>query len=203
MTGPRVLIIDDDEDVRDALLFLMKSVGQEAIAYASAKEFIVQYQGDLPGCIVCDIRMPGKSGLELQQDLIACGSDTPMIFITGHGDIPMAVEAIKAGAEEFLTKPFRDQDLLDAINAAIIRDQAQRSKLGEKADIDRRLMSLTRRERQVLDLVVAGKTNKLIAEELSLSHRTIEVHRSHMMEKMEVRTLVELLQLVQGEGGPS
>ncbi|MFT4519800.1 MAG: two-component system response regulator FixJ [Halioglobus sp.] len=196
VTEPQVIIIDDDENVRDALVFLMKSVDQSASAFSSAKEFIGQYSGDLPGCIVSDMRMPGMSGLELQQELRRRESNTPIIFISGHGDIPMAVEAIKAGAEEFLTKPFRDQALLDAINGAISRDQKQRSQLGAQASIDRCIDSLTRRERQVLDLVVAGKTNKAMADELCLSQRTIEVHRSHMMEKMGAHSLTELLKQV-------
>ena len=196
-SSPSVLIIDDDESVREALLFLMKSMELNATAFVSAKEFMARYEGDVPGCIVSDIRMPGMSGLELQQALRKRNSHMPIIFITGHGDIAVAVEAIKNGAEDFLTKPFRDQELLDCINAAIDKDQLQRSKLGEKEAIEQRLATLTTRERQILDLVVAGKANKVIAFELNLSHRTIEVHRSHVMEKMQVRSLTDLVKLVQ------
>lgn len=198
--GPLVFIIDDDEKIRDALLFLMKSVGQGAVTFASGKEFLAQYSIDRPGCIVSDIRMPGMSGMELQQELYRRGSNTPIIFITGHGDIPMAVEAIKAGAQEFLTKPFRDQVLLDAINTAMDRDEAQREKLDAITDVERRKSYLTRRELQVFDLVVAGKTNREIADTLHLSHRTIEVHRAHMMEKMEAQSLTELLKLAHTPG---
>ncbi len=195
-TEPCVLIIDDDESVREALLFLMKSVELNAKAYASAKEFMTQYETDVPGCLVSDIRMPGISGLELQQELKNRGSQMPIIFITGHGDIPMAVEAIKHGAEDFLTKPFRDQDLLDCINTAMGKDQEQRRKLNEREAIEQRLITVTTRERQVLDGVVAGKANKVIAFELNLSHRTVEVHRSHVMEKMQAHSLAELVKLM-------
>lgn len=195
-TEPCVLIIDDDESVREALLFLMKSVELNAKAYASAKEFMTQYETDVPGCLVSDIRMPGMSGLELQQELKNRGSQMPIIFITGHGDIPMAVEAIKHGAEDFLTKPFRDQDLLDCINTAMGKDQEQRRKLNEREAIEQRLITVTTRERQVLDRVVAGKANKVIAFELNLSHRTVEVHRSRVMEKMQAHSLAELVKLM-------
>jgi two-component system response regulator FixJ len=197
---PVVYVIDDDEKICEALLFLLKSVGQKAVTFASGKDFLAQYSIDIPGCIVSDIRMPGMSGMELQQELHRRGSNTPIIFITGHGDIPMAVEAIKAGAQEFLTKPFRDQVLLDAINTAMNRDAAQRRTLEAKTDVERRRGLLTRRERQVYELVIAGKTNKVIAETLHLSHRTIEVHRSHMMDKMEAQSLTELLKLAQTPG---
>jgi two-component system response regulator FixJ len=197
---PMVYVIDDDEKIRDALLFLLKSVGQKAVTFGSGKEFLAQYSIDMPGCIVSDIRMPGMSGMEMQQELHRRGSNTPIIFISGHGDIPMAVEAIKAGAQEFLTKPFRDQVLLDAINTAMNQDAEQRRILEAKTDVERRKGLLTRRERQVYELVIEGKTNKVIAETLHLSHRTIEVHRSHMMEKMEAQSLTELLKLAQTPG---
>ncbi len=196
-TEPCVLIIDDDESVREALLFLMKSVNLNAKAYDSASQFMAGYEADVPGCLISDIRMPGMSGLELQQVLKKRNSQMPIIFITGHGDIAMAVEAIKQGAVDFLTKPFRDQDLLDSINAAMERDQQQRRKLDELEIVTKRLGTITARERQVLDRVVAGKANKVIAFELNLSHRTIEVHRSHVMEKMQVRSLAELVKSMQ------
>ncbi|MBV1879534.1 MAG: response regulator transcription factor [Pseudomonadales bacterium] len=197
MTEPSVFIVDDDKSVREALLFLMKSVQLNASAYASAKEFLTLFDPDCPGCLVSDIRMPGMSGLELLQELQQRNSQLPIIFITGHGDVPMAVGAIKNGAEDFLTKPFRDQELLDCINTAIDKDKQLRSKKDAKDAIIRRLSSLTNREKQVLDKVVAGKANKVIAADLSLSHRTVEVHRSHVMEKMQARSLAELVKLIQ------
>jgi two-component system, LuxR family, response regulator FixJ len=192
-----VFIVDDDEAVRDALGFLMQSVGLLAKSFASADNFLSVFDDSQPGCLVSDIRMPGMSGLDLQETLIQRGSVIPMIFITGHGDIPMAVEAIKKGAHDFLTKPFRDQDLLDCINSAMEKDTRQRKQQGQRACVERRVACLSKREKQVLDLVVAGTSNKEIANELNLSHRTVEVHRSHMMEKMETRSLAELVSLMQ------
>lgn len=194
---PCVLIIDDDESVREALLFLMKSVKLNVRAFASAKEFMAQYETDSPGCLVSDIRMPGMSGLELQLELKKRKSQMPIIFITGHGDIPMAVEAIKQGAEDFLTKPFRDQELLDCINIAMDKDKRQRAKQDVRDVINQRLSTITRREKQVLERVVAGKANKVIAIELNLSHRTVEVHRSHVMEKMQARSVADLVRIMQ------
>lgn len=196
---PCVMIIDDDPSVRDALLFLMKSIQLDALAYASANEFLESLNPDVAGCIVSDIRMPGMSGLTLQDELLARGNNLPLILITGHGDIAMAVKAIKKGAFDFLTKPFRDQDLLDTIDKAIAEHQSTMIAMDQQAQLDKRLASLTKRERQVFDLVVAGKANKTIAQELSLSTRTVEVHRRHMMEKMDVRTMAELLALFAGQ----
>jgi len=196
--NPLVVIIDDDDSVREALLFLMKSMELHAVAFSSAREYLSKYENDVPGCIVSDIRMPGTSGLALQQELSERGSTTPIIFITGHGDIPMAVEAIKKGAEDFLTKPFCDQKLLDCINSAIEKDRYRRREQKKIQSINSRLATLTRREHQVLEMVAAGKSNKAIAAALNLSHRTIEVHRSHVMEKMKVSTLTDLLVLLQG-----
>jgi FixJ family two-component response regulator len=192
---PIVFVVDDDDEVRDALRFLLDSVGQESRLYASGMAFLEDFDPDAHGCIVSDIRMPGMSGLELQQALKERGIATPIIFITGHGDIPMAVDAIKSGAQEFLTKPFRDQTLLDAINNAIAEDASRRDDHEQRSEYERRKESLTRREGQVLELVLAGNTNKAIAEALHLSHRTIEVHRANMMDKMGAGSLAELLTL--------
>lgn len=198
---PIVYVVDDDDKIRDALGFLLGSVGQKTEMFPSGPAFLEHFDPAVPGCIVCDIRMPGMSGLELQQELLARGFSKPIVFITGHGDIPMAVEAVKAGAHEFLTKPFRDQTLLDAINGAIALDRELCDEaLSAQAFADKK-KTLTRRESQVFDLVLAGKTNKAIAEELHLSHRTIEVHRSHMMDKMGVKSLTELLKLAQSVEG--
>ncbi len=191
-----VFIVDDDAAVRDALCMLLKSVGVAVESYSSAKAFLEQFDSTMPGCLVLDIRMPGMSGLELQQALIEQHSILPIIFITGHGDIPMAVQAIKDGAIDFITKPFRDQDLLDSINNALSQDEANRDEQFKREEIRQRFDSLTRREHEVLDLVVAGKANKVIAIELNLSQRTVEIHRSHVMEKMETRSLAQLVKLI-------
>lgn len=193
---PCVMIIDDDESVREALQFLMKSVSMLAKTYSSAIEFIDEFNPKQRGCIVSDIRMPGMSGLAMQEELNQRRACQPIIFITGHGDIAMAVDAIKNGAADFLTKPFRDQDLLDAVNKALVVNESKLNELDSQAEVTQRLKTLTARERQVLELVVIGKANKVIADKLKLSPRTVEVHRSHMMEKMQVRTVAELVKLV-------
>lgn len=193
---PSVLIIDDDESIRDSLMFLMASVGLKAKTYSSAIVFLAEYEPFQRGCIISDVRMPGMSGLVLQQELIKREATQPIIFITGHGDIPMAVEAVKSGASDFHTKPFRDQDLLDSIDVAMEANRVIVSEMSQRESVERLLDSLTKRERQVMGLVVAGKSNKAIADELYLSPRTVEVHRSHVMEKMKVRTLTELVKLV-------
>lgn len=193
---PCVMIIDDDESVREALQILMKSVSMLAKTYSSAIEFIDEFNPKQRGCIVSDIRMPGMSGLAMQEELNQRRACQPIIFITGHGDIAMAVDAIKNGAADFLTKPFRDQDLLDAVNKALVVNESKLNELDSQAEVTQRLKTLTARERQVLELVVIGKANKVIADKLKLSPRTVEVHRSHMMEKMQVRTVAELVKLV-------
>lgn len=193
---PCVMIIDDDESVREALEFLMKSVSMTAKTYSSAMEFIDEFNPQQRGCIVSDIRMPGMSGLAMQEELNRRRAWQPIIFITGHGDIAMAVDAIKNGAADFLTKPFRDQDLLDAVNKALAVNESKLNELDSQEEVMQRLKTLTARERQVLELVVIGKANKVIADQLKLSPRTVEVHRSHMMEKMQVRTVAELVKLV-------
>jgi two-component system, LuxR family, response regulator FixJ len=193
---PTIFIVDDDAAVRDALKLLLRSVGQAVETYGSAQEFLDAYSEDRPGCLVLDIRMPGMSGLELQQKLNEKHSILPIIFITGHGDVPMAVEAMQAGAVDFIQKPFRDQDLIDRINQALEKDSSNRAALGERNDIRRRLETLTPREREVLDLVVHGKANKVIAGDLKLSQRTVEIHRARVMEKMQASSLAHLVRMV-------
>lgn len=193
---PTIFVVDDDSAVRDALKLLLRSVGQAVETHASAQEFLDSYGEDRPGCLVLDIRMPGISGLELQQKLNEKHSILPIIFITGHGDVPMAVEAMQAGAVDFIQKPFRDQDLIDRINQALEKDSSNRAALGERNDIRRRLETLTPREREVLDLVVQGKANKVIAGDLKLSQRTVEIHRARVMEKMQASSLAHLVRMV-------
>lgn len=193
---PTIFVVDDDSAVRDALKLLLRSVGQAVETYGSAQEFLDAYSEDRAGCLVLDIRMPGMSGLELQQRLNERHSILPIIFITGHGDVPMAVEAMQAGAVDFIQKPFRDQDLIDRINQALEKDSSNRAALGERNDIRRRLETLTPREREVLDLVVHGKANKVIAGDLNLSQRTVEIHRARVMEKMQASSLAHLVRMV-------
>ncbi|MCC7200989.1 MAG: response regulator transcription factor, partial [Gammaproteobacteria bacterium] len=164
--------------------------------FASAQEFLDQFDGDRPGCLVLDIRMPGMSGLDLQQKLNAVHSITPIVFITGHGDVLMAVEAMQAGAVDFIQKPFRDQDLIDRINRALDTDRANRAELRERDEIRRRMGQLTPREREVLDLVTQGKANKVIAGDLNVSQRTVEIHRARVMEKMGASSLAHLVRMV-------
>lgn len=195
-TEPTVFIVDDDEAVRNSLKLLMRSVGLPAVAYASAQDFLAAYDRQQPGCVVLDVRMPGMSGLELQQVLNLRGATVPVIFVTGHGDIPMAVEAMQHGAFDFLQKPFRDQDLLDRIQRALERDRATRQQLKEMSHLRERLASLTPREREVLKLVTAGKPNKVIAADLGVSQRTVEIHRARVMEKMGATSLAQLVRMV-------
>jgi two-component system, LuxR family, response regulator FixJ len=190
-----VYVVDDDESMRQALSLLLNTVGYKTAAFASAREFLDKFKADAAGCLVLDIRMPGMSGLELQQHLNKMGSMLPLIFITGHGDVPMAVRAMKEGAFEFVQKPFRDQDLLDRVNHALQQDAQNRSTLAQRADVLQRLESLTPRERQVMDLVVDGAANKVIAIDLGLSERTVEIHRAKVMEKMAARSVAHLVKL--------
>ena len=193
---PTIFVVDDDSAVRDALKLLLRSVGQAVETFGSGPEFLDAYGEDRAGCLVLDIRMPGMSGLEMQQKLNERHSILPIIFITGHGDVPMAVEAMQAGAVDFIQKPFRDQDLIDRINQALEKDSNNRAALGERNDIRRRLETLTPREREVLDLVVHGKANKVIAGDLKLSQRTVEIHRARVMEKMQASSLAHLVRMV-------
>ena len=194
--NPIVMVVDDDPGVRNAMRTLLKSVGIQSTLYASAQEFLGAYQPTQPGCLVLDIRMPGMSGLELQQELNLRGAVIPVIFMTGHGDIPMAVEAMQHGAFDFLQKPFRDQDLLDRIQRAIVKDAELRQSLGEHARIRTHLESLTPREREVLDLMTQGKQNKSIAQDLGVSPRTVEIHRARVMEKMNAQSVAELVRMM-------
>lgn len=191
-----IFVVDDDTAVRDSMKMLLRSVGQAVETFGSGQEFIDDYSEDRAGCLILDIRMPGMSGLELQQKLNERHSIMPIIFITGHGDVPMAVEAMQAGAVDFIQKPFRDQDLIDRINQALEKDQNNRAALGERNDIRKRLETLTPREREVLDLVVHGKANKVIAGDLRLSQRTVEIHRARVMEKMQASSLAHLVRMV-------
>jgi two-component system, LuxR family, response regulator FixJ len=194
--NPIVMVVDDDPGVRNAMRTLLKSVGIQSTLYASAQEFLGAYQPTQPGCLVLDIRMPGMSGLELQQELNLRGAVIPVIFMSGHADIPMAVEAMQHGAFDFLQKPFRDQDLLDRIQRAIATDAELRKSLGEHTRIKAHLESLTPREREVLDLMTQGKQNKAIAQVLDVSPRTIEIHRARVMEKMGAHSIAELVRMM-------
>jgi FixJ family two-component response regulator len=195
MMPPTVCIVDDDEAVRDSIAELVSSVGLAAATYRSAQAFLDGYDPERPGCLVLDVRMAHISGPALQEKLIAMGASTPIVFISGHGDIPTAIMAIKAGAVDFVQKPYRDQQLLDSINEALARDAATRQAARQKEGFALRLATLSGREREVLDLVVRGLSSKTIARSLGISHRTVEVHRSHILEKLEVRTVPELIHL--------
>jgi two-component system, LuxR family, response regulator FixJ len=193
---PTVFVVDDDEGVRNSLRFLLKSVGLTTRALGSASEFLEVYKHNQPGCLVLDVRMPGMSGIELQQQLNLRGAAIPVIFITGHGDIPMAVEAMQHGAFDFLQKPFRDQDLIDRIQRALERDARNRAALAQHVRIRERLESLTPREREVLMLMTRGKPNKVMAAELGVSQRTVEIHRARVMEKSGANSLAHLVRMV-------
>lgn len=195
LSAATVYVVDDDDGMRRALSLLLNTVGYKTAAFASPKDFLEKFQSDTAGCLILDIRMPGMSGLELQQHLNRMGSMLPVIFITGHGDVPMAVQAMKEGAFEFVQKPFRDQDLLDRINHALEQDKENRSTLARHADVLHRIESLTPREKQVMDMVVDGAANKVIAIDLGLSERTVEIHRAKVMEKMGARSVAHLVKL--------
>lgn len=193
---PTVFVIDDDDAVRGSLRLLLKSYGLDAQLCASAEEFLANHDPDRPGCIVLDVRMPGMGGMELQQQLNARGATIPIVFITGHGDVPMAVEAMQAGAFDFLQKPFNDNDLIARVQRAIEHNATQRARQHTRQDTRERLATLTPRERDVLDLVVVGKANKVIAADLGLSQRTVEIHRARVMEKMDAASLAQLVRMV-------
>ena len=193
---PTVFVVDDDEGVRNSLRFLLKPLGLTTRALASAGEFLETYKPSQPGCLILDVRMPGMSGLELQQQLNLRGATIPVIFITGHGDVPMAVEAMQAGAFEFLQKPFRDQDLIDRIQRALERDARSRTALAQLTKIRERIESLSPREREVLALMMRGKPNKVMAADLGISQRTVEIHRAQVMEKSGAASLAELVRMV-------
>jgi FixJ family two-component response regulator len=174
----------------------MKSIGLPAVTYGSAQEFLASYNAAMAGCVVLDIRMPGMSGLELQEALNERGAVIPVIFVTGHGDVPMAVEAMRHGAFDFLQKPFRDQDLIDRVQQALARNRETRDELKEHARIRARIATLTPREKEVLDLLTTGKANKTMAQDLGLSQRTVEIHRAHVMEKMGARSVAQLVRMI-------
>jgi len=193
---PTVFVVDDDDAVRDSLKMLLKAAGIAALGSSSAQEFLSVYDPAQPGCLLLDVRMPGMSGLEMQHELNVRGAMIPVIFITGHGDIPMAVEAMQHGAFDFLQKPFGDQDLLDRVQKALARDADTRSRMRHTDRIRERLSSLSPREREVLTLVTQGKANKMVAGDLGVSQRTVEIHRAHVMQKMEANSLAELVRMM-------
>jgi two-component system response regulator DctR len=201
MTEPTVFIVDDDEAVRDSIAELVSSVGMSTATFGSAREFLDGYDPDRPGCLVLDVRMAHMSGPALQEKLASMGARIPIVFISGHGDIPVAIKTIKAGAVDFVQKPYRDQQLLDSINDALQRDAAGRASVESSGGFAERLTTLTDRERDVMNLVVLGLSSKAIAKSLGISYRTVEVHRSHILEKLGVRTVPELIHLASKQPG--
>jgi FixJ family two-component response regulator len=199
--APIIYLVDDDEAVRDALGMLLKSIGLEHGAYPSALDFLEQYDSRRHSCLVADIRMPGLSGLELQQRLNEQRAEIPIIFITGHGDVPMAVAAMKSGAADFVQKPFRDQDLIDRIHKALARDRDRRKGRAEEEEIRGRIALLTPRETEVMQRVVRGHANKVIAMDLGVSQRTVELHRARVMRKLRMRSVAELVHAIDRIGG--
>lgn len=201
MSEATVFVVDDDQAVRDSLGLLLRSVGMEYRLFENGQVFLDAYHDDWHGCLVLDIRMPGLSGMELHRQLLDRHATIPVIFVTGHGDVPMAVEALHNGAFDFIQKPYRDQELLDRINQALSWDEEHRSEADQKRELQTRLESLTPREHEVMQCVVRGLANKVIAMDLELSQRTVEIHRARVMEKMQARSLAELVRmsmLVQG-----
>jgi FixJ family two-component response regulator len=191
--GPVVYVVDDDPAMRASLRWLIESVGLQVRTCASAQEFLRTYDGQEAGCLVLDVRMPGMSGLDLQAELTVRGIDIPILIITGYAEVPLAVRAMKAGAFDFIEKPFSDQTLLDRIRAAVAKDEVERRRHAARADVRRRLALLTPRERDVMQLVVAGKSNKMVAFDLGLKSKTVEVHRAHVMEKLKAESLADLV----------
>jgi FixJ family two-component response regulator len=192
-----VFVVDDDSSIREAIKSLVSLVGLRVETFGTAQEFLRNERPDLPGCVVLDVELPGLSGLDLQRELAAHGINLPIIFITGYGDIPMSVRAMKAGATEFLTKPFRDQDLLDAIQQALERDRAARRHSGEIAELRQRFEALTSREREVMNMVVAGMLNKQIGFEVGIREVTVKIHRGRVMTKMGAQSLADLVRMTE------
>ena len=192
---PTVFVVDDDAGIRAAMQALLASVDLDCEVFASADDFLDKRHDARPGCLVLDIRMPGLGGLELQEELLRRDDPIPVIFITGHGDVPMAVDAMQKGAVDFIQKPFRDQDLLDRVHDALKVDAEQRTAIAQQRAVTRRIERLTKREAEVFDLVVTGKPNKVIAWELGVSQRTVEIHRARVMEKMQARSLADLVRM--------
>jgi RNA polymerase sigma factor (sigma-70 family) len=193
--GAIVFVVDDDEAVRDSLVLLFESEGLAARPFASADEVLAKLEREQPGCIVADVRMPGMSGVELLEKLKAQRATLPIILITGHGDVPMAVAALKAGADDFFEKPFDDAQLVASVRAALDRTNEDRRRAVEEDELRARLASLTAREREVMDLIVAGHSNKMVAARLAISPRTVEVYRARVMEKMQARSLAEIVRM--------
>lgn len=191
-----VYVVEDDEAVRDSLDLLLKTDGHPVQTYANANDFLTAYNEGMAGCIVLDIRMPGMDGMELQQRLNGRNAILPIIFVTGHGDVPMAVEAMKEGAIDFIQKPYREADLLKKIGVALEQDREQRRTLGQKQEIRSRLKDLTPRENEIMDRMITGQANKVIAIELDISQRTVEIHRSRVMHKMGTHSLAHLVRMV-------
>jgi two-component system response regulator DctR len=195
-------LVDDDAAIRDALAWLLRSRGIKSRAWPSAEAFLADYRDDMLGCVVLDIRMTGMTGTELFERLLTLGCAMPVIFLTGHGDVPLAVKALKRGAFDFIEKPFNDNEMADRVIEALKHDESRRWQDGRKAEIEERLATLTEREREVMACILGGKLNKVIADELQIAMRTVEVHRAHIFEKMGVRSAVELAQRL-SELGPN
>jgi FixJ family two-component response regulator len=203
---PVVFVVDDEEAVGDSIAMLLRTVGLTARVYRDAREFLQEYRPDQPGCLLLDVRMPQMGGMELQRELIARNVTLPVIFITGHGDVPMAVEAMRAGALDFMQKPFNDDELIRRVQKALEQDAHERALLERRDEIERRWAELTAREREVAARVADGKANKVVAAELGISTRTVELHRARILQKMGVRTLAQLVRalalLEDATGGP-
>src|ERR1700732_552730 len=192
---PTVFIVDDDRGMRQSIQDLVESVGLRAESFATGEEFLRRKRTNDPSCLVLDVRLPQMSGLDFQRQLAETGVQIPIIFVTAHGDVPMSVGALKSGAVEFLTKPFRDQDLLDAIQQALQRDRAAREQQSEIHELEQRYHELTAREREVMTLVVSGMLNKQIASEIGASEATVKIHRGHVMQKMQAGSIVDLVRM--------